>query len=129
MESQGKGNLIVLVLPVLVAMIVIAIWGDQGEADRTPPSTDLVVTDGVVNWDGRGMCVDLERWTGRFWDRIASAGFEDAKQGRWEAPQEGERFCSLAATLGGSISMPSDLGNGIYRVCDLAECTEIRLAR
>ncbi len=136
MESQ-VGKLIRDTWPVwqllgalLVVAVMIFVWGiDRNGADTTPPSAAITSQNGTVTWNGV-ICLDLERWTGSEWERLAYASYEDATRGVWGPPTSGDRFCELPA-IDGSVSLPADSAPGTYRVCNIGaqpDCVEFRLS-
>ncbi len=114
----------------LAAMVVVAaivlIWGvDWSGPDRTPPRSQLPVYSAEIPWSGDEV-LNLERWTGDSWDRIASAPFRDAEIGDWGRAQSGPQFSQLIEASG-LVSMPVDAESGTYRICGIGsepDCTQ-----
>lgn len=125
---RGDGPVWLMVGSFLVVAVIILVWGvDRGGPDTTPPAPEVVSASGTVGWEG-GDCIDLERWTGSEWERLAYASYGDATKGVWGPPTNGERFCNLVGVLEGSVSLPAEARPGTYRVCNIGvepDCVEL----
>lgn len=121
LRFRGYGPVWGLAGSMVVLVALILVWGiDRSGPDTTPPAPVVTSEARTIAWEG-GECLDLERWTGSHWDRIAYGNFNDASNEIWGPPTKGERFCQpvgvaghvllpAATTPGTSVSAILDYG-------------------
>ncbi len=76
----------------------------------------LVTTTGEIAFTSGG-CVELDWWDGAEWTDLATATYDEARQGIWTEPPL-TQACTMELVMS-TISLPPQATSGTYRVCGI----------
>ena len=108
----------------VTAIALIAVMSFTGPDPETDTSGPIVRRGGV--------CLQLEQWGLFGWVIVGQSHTEaDIEEANWHTPPSSSPPCQEVVDNERDISLPSDLGPDVYRLCGLADslgCLEFTLA-